>query len=325
MHSTLVCTDRLYGTVAIDSPTMAALVASAPMQRLLGVCQFGIPDEWYNRKNFSRYEHCLGVMLLLRRLGASEEEQIAGLLHDVSHTAFSHVVDWLLHKELVQDFQDEQLLTYLQRSGLNEILEGHGFDPARIANGEHFPLLEQPAPDLCADRVDYALREFDAETVRTCLAGLTVHNGRMVCKNKATANLFARNYLQQDVVNWSGFESQSRYHFFVEMLQRALEKEIITFDDFWGTDAEVMEKVIASGDERILQTLTLLQQKSLAHYPPSDIVLHNKFRFVDPLVLINGQPVRLSNLDPTYQQALEDARQKNTEGVRLPKVGLFMD
>ena len=42
------------------------------------------------------FEHSLGVYLLLRRLGADRREQVAGLLHDISHTAFSHAVDFLI-------------------------------------------------------------------------------------------------------------------------------------------------------------------------------------------------------------------------------------
>lgn len=34
-------------------------------------------------------------MLLNRQLDASMEEQIVALLHDVSHTAFSHVIDYV--------------------------------------------------------------------------------------------------------------------------------------------------------------------------------------------------------------------------------------
>lgn len=34
-------------------------------------------------------------MLLLRKLGASLEEQLASLLHDISTFAVSHVADWV--------------------------------------------------------------------------------------------------------------------------------------------------------------------------------------------------------------------------------------
>ncbi len=38
-------------------------------------------------------------MMLVNRLGGSLEEQIAALLHDVSHTAFSHVIDYVLEQK----------------------------------------------------------------------------------------------------------------------------------------------------------------------------------------------------------------------------------
>ncbi|HUB93002.1 MAG TPA: HD domain-containing protein [Verrucomicrobiae bacterium] len=85
--------DRVYGSAEVNSNVLLDLINSQPVQRLKGIAQFGIPDEFYHKQNYSRYEHSVGVMILLQRLGASEEEQIAGLLHDVSHTAFSHVID----------------------------------------------------------------------------------------------------------------------------------------------------------------------------------------------------------------------------------------
>ena len=39
-------------------------------------------------------------MLLIKKLGGSVEEQIAGLLHDVSHTAFSHVIDYVFDNKM---------------------------------------------------------------------------------------------------------------------------------------------------------------------------------------------------------------------------------
>ena len=123
------------------------------MQRLKSIAQFGIPDKYYHLKNFSRFEHCVGVMMLLKKLGATEEEQIAGLLHDVSHTAFSHVVDWVVGEGKTEDFQDEQHKNYIFSSSIPQILKQYSYDPERITDYHNFGLLEREVPDLCADRV----------------------------------------------------------------------------------------------------------------------------------------------------------------------------
>ena len=103
----MVIHDSVYGGTDITSEVILELINARSIQRLKGIAQYGIPDEFYHRKNYSRYDHSVGVMLLLKRLGASEEEQIAGLLHDVSHTAFSHVIDWVVGEGGAEGYQDE--------------------------------------------------------------------------------------------------------------------------------------------------------------------------------------------------------------------------
>lgn len=188
--------DRVYGTVEITSEAAIELINSKPMQRLKGIAQFGIPDEFYHHKNYSRYEHSVGVMLLLKRLGASEEEQIAGLLHDVSHTAFSHVIDWVVGDGKTEDYQDEQHERYVSSSAIPAILERHGYAVSRMVDYHHFGLLERGLPDLCADRVDYSLREFPAKVASTCVPALTTMRNQIVFADEAAALLFARHFLR---------------------------------------------------------------------------------------------------------------------------------
>ena len=105
----------------------------------------------------NRLEHSIGVMLLIRILGGAELEQIAGLLHDVSHTAFSHVSDYVFGNE-DENYHEQLFETVLVNSEIPIILEKHGYTLAQILQG-HFPILEQPMPYLCADRLDYTLRD----------------------------------------------------------------------------------------------------------------------------------------------------------------------
>ena len=79
----------------ICDPSVVELLESKVMQRLKGVDQHGIPHYFCNLSPFSRFDHSVGVYLLVKNAGASDKEQIAALLHDASHTAFSHTADFL--------------------------------------------------------------------------------------------------------------------------------------------------------------------------------------------------------------------------------------
>src|SRR5690348_1533614 len=88
--------DRVYGDSEITDEGVLGLIGVPTFQRLRGVYQAGPSAIAFSFKDVTRFEHSLGVYLLLERLGASRKEQIAGLLHDISHTAFSHAVDFVV-------------------------------------------------------------------------------------------------------------------------------------------------------------------------------------------------------------------------------------
>lgn len=60
--------DVLYGRHQIDG-VLEELIKSAPVQRLKGVYQGGASFLVNPKWNVTRYEHSIGVMLLIKRLG----------------------------------------------------------------------------------------------------------------------------------------------------------------------------------------------------------------------------------------------------------------
>ena len=174
--------EKIYGETTINLPVIAELLSSPLLRRLKKIAQFGIPDEFYHKKNYSRLGHSVGVMVLLKKLGATEEEQIAGLLHDVSHTAFSHIIDWVVGKGRTENYQDREHNKFVGQSKIPAILKKYGYDFNEV-NYKKFKLLDRKIPYLCADRIDYALREFPKPLARYCFAGLAVRNGKIVFKD----------------------------------------------------------------------------------------------------------------------------------------------
>lgn len=148
--------DFLYGKLEFPQ-IFAELLETDAMKRLAGIHQSGAiflvnPDICH-----SRLEHAIGVTMLIKKMGGSELEQIAGLLHDVSHTAFSHVGDYVFdHAD--EDYHEKVFAEVIYRSQIPDVLLRYGYDVNQILYGE-FSILEQPLPSLCADRLDYTLRD----------------------------------------------------------------------------------------------------------------------------------------------------------------------
>lgn len=310
--------DDIYGEQHISSPVLLELMASGPMQRLKHINQFGIPDEFYHIPGFDRFVHSLGVMVVLARLDATEEEQVAGLLHDVSHTAFSHVIDWVMHNSTAEDYQDKQHLKIVNSPEIRTILLKYGYSPERIADYGRFSLLEQDMPHLCADRFDYALREFPLPKAKRLSVKVRSYDGRMIFADKTSAKEFGELYLDRQMTHWGGYEAVVRYAIFAEILRKALDLHVISFDDFMKDDAFMMTKLKKTKDGRIKRLLELLRMRSLKALPKADHIQQKKLRYVDPEYLDGGRLVSVGATDITFKLKLEMAKRTNDDGIRMP-------
>ncbi|MBM3255849.1 MAG: HD domain-containing protein [Candidatus Moranbacteria bacterium] len=91
----MIYTDRIYGKIKITEPIILELINCPSIQRLKGIDQAGYSKPWFSGIPRTRFEHSMGVFILLKKYNACLEEQIAGLIHDASHLTFSHAKDML--------------------------------------------------------------------------------------------------------------------------------------------------------------------------------------------------------------------------------------
>ena len=317
----MIIKDKLYGRINIDSPVIIELINSFPVQRLKGIVQSGTPEK-YNRESFSRFEHSLGVMFCLKILGASEEEQIAGLLHDVSHTAFSHAIDWVLEASNAETFQDENHENYIKKSIIPSILEKFGYSVDRIIDYHNFALLEQDIPNLCADRADYAMKEFPLDIAQECLMNLTKKDGLMVFKNEDSAFLFADNFLNLQN-NLFGDETHgARQILFVDILKKAIDMGVISMEDFWKDDNFVLEKIEKIKDPFIRTRIEILLKKDISNLKRGERIIYRKFRYVDPFFIKGEKIERVSKISKKFRVKLEESKKINEQGIRTLDIGI---
>lgn len=302
-------TDAVYGPSEIDEPVLLALLESEAVQRLRHVLQHGISGFLGLTAPTTRYAHSVGVMLLVRRLGGSLDEQIAALLHDVSHTAFSHVVDYVFNDSLSQAYHDRYQTSYIAGSDIPAILAAHGYpDWEAFTDETRFRILEQPAPALCADRLDYFLRDTlgmglsTPADVADVLAHVTLHDGRIVVDDLGTARWMAETYMAADDRSWANFREVGLYLATATAIRAALDHGIIAEADLWGTDAGLWAALSASEVPALQAAMKAvsLDTRFVWDEASPDYRVSTKLRTLDPDVWHNGELKRLSVHDADY-------------------------
>jgi len=293
--------DRVYGESRIDDPDVLALIACPNFQRLKGIRQAGPSALAFPFKQVTRFEHSLGVFLLLRRLGADRQEQVAGLLHDLSHTAFSHAVDFL-HASEEQNHHELLKPAFLHRTDIAQAIRKLGFDPDDFADDSVYPLLERPLPWLCADRVDYFFRDSlacgvsSSSSVARMLGHLDVVDQTIVFTDAAVARKAVSLFAIMNREWWASPTEAYIYNEFATALRRAVDLGILTEDDLMTDDTFVLAKLRASGDVRIADALRRIEHfdiEALADYVPKVIP---KVRWLDPPVKVGSSYVLLSEV-----------------------------
>ena len=91
--------DKVYGKIKITEPVVLDLMNCESMKRLKGIDQVGYSKPFFHYPRRTRFEHSVGVYLLLKKYNTPIEEQVSGLIHDISHSAFSHAIDYIMKVE----------------------------------------------------------------------------------------------------------------------------------------------------------------------------------------------------------------------------------
>ena len=180
--------DSIHDYIDLDE-LESSLVDTEPYQRLRWIKQLGSANLVYPGANHTRLEHSIGVSHLVKQMASQSDVpkdeiplvSIAGLLHDLGHSPYSHLADELPfgkdHVEVTQDI--------INSSQISDILGDQGFDIDEVCNlikGDH-KYGSLISGDIDGDRLDYLMRDSHYTGVKT-----GVDTGRLVTKMSITDN-----------------------------------------------------------------------------------------------------------------------------------------
>lgn len=313
----------IHGDLELSDPLALELVAHPAFQRMRHIEQHGLNTKTLKEKSFTRFDHSLGVYKLLKKYGASREEQIAGLLHDVSHTAFSHVGDTFFgHEDGEASWQDLDHENFLEQSGLNSVLKKHDFSlEAAQPKNKNYRHLERDLPDLCADRINYILHGasilglLSDQEVKEVNKSLAFDHGKSLWyfRDKESAFKFSHTSLIMTKNSWGHPASFAATTWFLKALKRGIANNLLQEEDFRsGTDDVVWAKLEKSKDPEIQSCLSKIKSP-LSHFyyraaklpcQKGEELQKIKLRFVDPYIRDSESSAmkRLSSLHEGFSE-----------------------
>ncbi len=311
----------IHGNLTVRNPLVIELINSPAMQRLKKISQYGPVDHVLKHKiSYNRFDHSVGVFYILWKHGASQIEQIAGLLHDISHTAFSHATDHLFMGALTRGaYQDTIHEQFLENHGIGDILAKYGLSVSDVSpKNAHFRALEQPAPSLCADRIEYniysaymdnLLPENDIQKIH---ADLHFDGHNWFFETIDSAKKFALIPLHEMLYMWGSPCIILVEQWLTKILQRALHLKMIAKEDifFNCTDGELWQHLTSSSDLEIQQLIyKIMHYRKFFSWRQGHehdaIALKTKFSGVDPLVKTSNRLVQLTIVHAEFREEYE--------------------
>ncbi len=318
-----VTVETIWGEETITEPLLIELLHHPIMQRIKKVEHLG-PLAFFNLTPHSnRYDHCVGVMLLVRKAGEPIIAQAAALLHDASHTAFSHLADYLFGKiSLEKSHQDDIHTAFLESMNLEPLIEKYGYTLEDLnPENESYKALDCKLPDICADRIQYNLqvgvkcKKLTHEQARQIYQDVSFKDNVWFFQDQQLARLFCNTAIDIVYNVYDHPFNCALYHTFANILKKAIELDLITYDTVqYETDEYIMSILTECKDFKI-QTLlkqcyTIYEQFTLHAYGSGTINHKARCRAFDPYITQpNGSLKRLTEVDPVYKSNFEQCKQ----------------
>ena len=268
-------------------------------------------------ESYSRYDHSLGVALIVWHFTQSSSQSVSGLLHDIATPVFAHVIDFMNGDYLNQDSTEAGTEKMISESWeLQECLKLFGLNTAEVSDYHRYPVADNDSPQLSADRLEYTLGNMlnygfcSIDDVKTIYDDLTVDQNEsgqneLMFRTTDIAETFALMALKCSGI-YVADEDRYAMQILSEILKSAILRGVITSEDLYSTEPEVISKLKQDhlagsqwNDFCSLRRMTRSDSKAdIGNWRQIDA----KRRYIDPMVSGKG---RLSTLSPLIKRSLD--------------------
>lgn len=315
-----------------DIPDFLVEYASVPeMQRLKGIsmisaCEYTklVPFNFFH----TRYEHSIGVALIVWNFTKDKKQTIAGLYHDIATPAFSHVVDYIHGDYETQESTEEYTEKIIKKSKeIMNLLDQDSISIEEIRDYHLYPIADNNSPRLSADRLEYTLSNglvtqdaFSLEAIDRIYKDLNILKNEDGEDEIGFKNLkIAEEYIERATKLWHLFSGNNEngiiMQFWTDILSKMAKEKYITEEDLYKySEQEIVEKIRNCPDKKISKAFEIFSNSEKIERSETEvkdkycISVKTKKRYTNPLVQINGTAIRIYIASEKGKRIIEDIK-----------------
>lgn len=274
---------------------------------------------------YSRFDHSLGVALIVWQYTHDKRQAMAGLLHDVATPVFAHVVDFLKGDYLAQEATEAGTEATIRASReLCAVLKKYSLTVDEVKDYHLYPVADNDSPRLSADRLEYSIGNAinygfaDHRTAEALYRDITVGENEygeteLIFTHLEQASTFAALALKCGKV-YVCDEDRYAMQRLAEVLADALKAGVIAADDLTTTEPQIIAKLTADEKTatawRTFRAMHATETADAAQAGGAWRKIYAKKRFIDPYVAGQG---RASALDADFAAALDAFRAQSQD------------
>ncbi len=308
-------------------------IALPILQRLDGVgllCGTDWTPLFNNRFFYSRLDHSIGVALIVWNFTKDKKQTIAGLLHDISTPAFSHVLDFRNEDALTQESTEKLTPRMINEDvELTERLFKDGIYKYEVDNYHKYPIADNCVPGLSADRLEYMYpsgaalcEEWTLPEIEKNYKQITVltnekNQEELGFSTEEAAALYAKKFCAVSMLLQKN-EDKVAMQLMADVITRAIECGLMAENELYAMDEwyiiECFDKMIQKDIDPVFKRLykTFRNMKQIRRSENAIrgaycVNVEVKQRYVNPLVACkDGKARRISSINPEIEQVIKD-------------------
>lgn len=267
---------------------------------------------------YTRFEHSVGVALIIWNFTRDVKQSIAGLFHDISTPAFAHVVDYMNGDHMTQESTEASTADFIDSSQeIQQLLKEYGLNTPDVSDYHLYPIADNETPQLSADRLEYTFGNFlqygvtDIEHIErfyhNIIVGINEHGEQeLMFADKNIAEEFAFYSMKCSHVYVSD-KDRFTMQYLADLLKLAADNDVVSVEDLYTSEENVIEKLEQSEvtSAKWLEYCGIRCLK-ISSAPISDgycTRVNAKRRYIDPFVKNIG---RVTAFSKQYRAAVDE-------------------